>query len=100
MKITKKQIEKVLSGFNFDQAAQIYQQMNWTWWGLGGSSGKVPNSDEIRQTAIRLLEDLRKSPNAESIRSGGLKVSRYYEDKLSIVKLELVALSSVHDNLD
>lgn len=96
MKITKKQIDKVLEGFPFGKAAEIYSLLDWKFYDKG-----IPNSDQLKELAIRLIGDLRKSEGAESIRAGGLRVSRYLdEEKVFCLKLELIALSSVHDNLD
>ena len=97
MKITKKQVDKVLDGFNFSKASEIYSLLNWKWWSIN----RVPNEDDLREEAVRLLKDLIKNTNTQSIRCGGLKASKYIdEEKVFHVKLELIALSSVHDNLD
>jgi hypothetical protein len=96
MKITKKQIDKVLEGFPFQKAAEIYSLLDWKWWSIN----RVPNEDDLREEAIKMFSDLRES-GFSPIKCGGLKASCYIdEDKILRVKLELTALSSVHDNLD
>jgi hypothetical protein len=97
MKITKKQIDKVLEGFPFQKAAEIYSLLDWKWWSIN----RVPNEDDLREEAVRLFRDLRENANCKNIRCGGLKASKYIdEERVLHVKLELIAISSVHDNLD
>ncbi len=100
MKITKKQIDKVIEGFDFERTAYLYKVLNWEWYDVG-----VPNSDQLIETAVKILGDLKKCYNSQihgghRVMSGGLVASAGIVGRNVLVRLEFIAISSVHDNLD
>ena len=75
----KKMIKNVMKHFDFEAVHKVMETLNWTWHACGD---KVPNVDQLKVEAKRLLKDvIENSEKYKVIATGGFEAS-YYEDVL------------------
>ena len=97
----EKHINHIIDGFDFEKVHDIMINLDWNWINisaLGELEYYIPTIDDLRDTAIKLLNDVYDSDVDDYgyVATGGLKASKY-EDFL---ELEFILTDSSSEELN
>lgn len=75
----KKHIDEILDNFDFEKVREVMIFLNWKWFFSSGY--RIPTVDEIKDSAIKLLNEVASNKNKTySVATGGFKASKYDKD--------------------
>lgn len=78
---TKKKIKKILKHFDFDQVHNVMEHLNWGW---KDTDGKVPNIDQLKELAEKLLNEISGKNEFYTISTGGFRALKYENGTLEL----------------
>jgi len=78
---TKKKIKKILKHFDFDQVHDVMEHLNWGW---KDTDGKVPNIDQLKGLAEKLLNEVSEKDEFNTISTGGFRAFKYENGSLEL----------------
>lgn len=78
---TKKKIKKILKHFDFAQVHDVMTHLNWTW---NSTGNKVPDLDQLKEFAKKLLFEVADRNEFYYLSSGGFKATRYEDGSLEL----------------
>jgi hypothetical protein len=80
----KEMIENIINNFDFDRCLKVMEFLNWEWWCPNDSILKIPNMDELKESAkgklhraIEGCKELKKGEYSYNVSSGGFKASAF-----------------------
>ncbi len=88
----EKQVQEVLSSFDFGRVHRVMEHLDWTW----ASLDRIPTPRELTVEAGRLLRELDGKPGV--LGSGGLRASYKEDGTLSLKFILCESWSTINDD--